>query len=127
MRTGRSSDRKGSRGEREFAGLVRAHGFNARRGGKSNLADIIHDVPGIHFEVKWVENLSVHKGFEQALRDAGEDLVPVLAFKKNQHPWMICMMAGDFLSLLADFAKELSNEQEEGRLPGTGTPGDGSL
>jgi Holliday junction resolvase len=100
-----NSKRKGQRGEREFAAVLASHGYEARRSqqycGVAGDADLVVDMPGVHFEVKRVETLNVHKAFAQASKDArvtGD--MPVVAFKRNRGEWMVAMAAEDWLKLM---------------------------
>lgn len=104
---GKASRDKGKRGEREIAALFRAHGFNARRGqqykGSSDSPDIVHDVPGLHVEVKFRENASPYAALEQVSRDAGyEGDAPVVFMRKLRKPWIMVMDADDFLNLMKE-------------------------
>jgi len=58
-----NSKQKGSRGEREAAGVIaEVFGCEARRGqqfaGGKDSPDVIHSIPGVHFEIKRVEKLA---------------------------------------------------------------------
>ena len=96
---GRSSRQKGARGEREFRDLLRRYGFACDRDG-SERGDLIHDVPGIHFEVKRRETLALPAWIRQAEGDAG-DKVPVIAWRKNGQLWRVDAPAAHYLGLLA--------------------------
>lgn len=70
-----NSRSKGCRGEREFRDVLRAAGFEARRGqqysGGGDSPDVISNVPGVHWEVKRVEAGNPYVWLAQAIRDAG--------------------------------------------------------
>lgn len=109
-----NSCQKGKAGEREAAhALEDTLGINARRGqqfsGSPDSPDIKTDIPGIHFEIKRVENLNVTKAYEQATRDAGSDL-PVLMHRRNRTPWLITVKLEDWLRVSAIIAA--TQEQE---------------
>lgn len=95
---------KGKRGEREFAKLLRDHGWNdARRGQQYNGIDgqDVVGLPGCHIEVKRVERLDLNAAMSQAIRDAASDCaLPIVAHRRNNMPWLVTMTAADFLSLL---------------------------
>jgi len=93
---GRSSRRKGKRGEYIVRDLLRKWGFEARRGvASANEADISHDIPDYHLEVKNVEALNIWAALAQAERDAiartptpaahnpHPHVEPVVFFKRN--------------------------------------------
>lgn len=100
-----NSRRKGAGGEREFAILCRNNGYNGVRrtaqycGNTGEAADVV-GLPGIHVEVKRVEQLNVHKAMEQAVRDSAEsDDVPIVAHRKNGKKWLITMRAEDWFKM----------------------------
>lgn len=98
-----SSD-KGKRGERMFARFLRRYGYDARRGkqfsGGDDSPDVVHSVPGIHFEVKFTEALRISEALTQAWDDCG-DRVPVIAWKKKRHGWVAILPMDDLMKLIA--------------------------
>lgn len=100
-----NSCQKGKRGEREWRDVLRAAGYEARRGqqfaGGADSPDVVcEELSWIHFEVKHVEALSVHKAMDQAIRDAAGCKVPMVAHKKNREPWLVTMRAETFVELM---------------------------
>ena len=116
-----NSRQKGAQGEREFAELLRTYGYKAQRGqqhaGGSDVPDVRHDVPGIHFEVKRVQSGSPYKWLAQAILDAANQrdvsgshnvcgngkataLVPVVAHRRNGKDWIAILPMRDFLAFL---------------------------
>lgn len=104
-----NSRAKGSRVERQFRDLLREHGFNAHRGqqfcGLNGNSDVVCKALPIHWEVKGVQSLNVHKAWEQANRDStGEtDIgrsIPVVAHKKNGTDFFVTLKADSFLEIL---------------------------
>lgn len=106
-----NSRRKGASGERAWAAFLRSHGIEARRGqqhsGSPESPDVVHDLPGVHFEVKLLgSGLNVYAALEQATRDAGPDQTPVVAYRRTVKggapalPWVVVMRAEDWLDLL---------------------------
>lgn len=102
---GRASRDKGKRGEREAAALLRAHGFEARRGvqhaGGPDSPDVVHSIPGVHLEVKRTERLSLYAALDQAATDAPDGAVPVVLHRKSRREWVAILPAAEFLGLLA--------------------------
>lgn len=94
---GRKSRDKGKRGEREAADeLARLFNVEARRGvqfaGGTDSPDVMHDLHGVHVEVKRVERLEFHKAVQQAEADAGDNL-PVVLYRRNGDKWYaICRL-----------------------------------
>lgn len=107
-----NSRRKGADGEREFASLCRKHGYSGVRrtaqycGNTGDAADLV-GLPGIHVEVKRVEQLNVHRAMEQAVRDSAEsDDVPIVAHRKNGKKWLITMRAEDWFKMYRKVDKD---------------------
>lgn len=99
-----NSKAKGKAGELEFAALLRAHGYSARRGQQYSGVegrDVVSSVPGVHFEVKRVEALNLAAAFDQATRDAAGQAWPVVAHRKSRQPWLVTLHAEHFLGLIA--------------------------
>jgi hypothetical protein len=102
-----NSRQKGKRVERLWRDQLREAGFlKAFRGqqycGAAGNADVVcPELPTIHFEVKGVQNLNVLAAMKQAIADAG-DKTPVVSHKKNGEPWLVTMLAADWLRLVND-------------------------
>lgn len=98
------SKNKGKVGEREVAELLRAHGFDARRGqqfaGGGDSPDVVHDIPGVHIEVKRTERLDLWSAMEQSARDAKPGEAPVVFHRPNRREWVVIIPASEFLKLV---------------------------
>jgi len=99
-----NSRRKGKVGEREFASLLREHGFDARRGqqfsGSPESPDVVSDaLAWLHVEVKRVQNLNLTDACAQAEGDCGGKPW-IVAHRRNHAPWLITMRAEFFFRLL---------------------------
>ena len=99
-----NSCRKGKVGEREFAELLRAHGWDARRSrqfkGTSDSADIHSNNP-IAFEVKRVEKFTpkiLQEWVLRARQEAENTRLTAVAHRPNGGEWLITFLATDFLS-----------------------------
>ena len=95
---------KGAVGEREISKILREHGYSsARRGqqycGTSGEADVV-GIPGVHIEVKRVENHNLDKAMAQSVRDARENETPVVFHRKNRTEWKVTLFLEDYLNLL---------------------------
>ena len=103
-----NSKQKGARGERELAGILKQHGYDTRRGqqysGASGDPDVI-GVPGLHIECKRVEKLNIDDAMEQSIRDARLGEVPVVMHRKNNKPWKVTMLLGDFIQIYKETKK----------------------
>lgn len=111
---------KGKVGEREFAALLRDLGIEARRGvqhsGGPDSPDVVHSLTGFHFEVKRTERLDLWGSLAQAVADAGEDEVPVVAHRPSRRNWVVILDAEEFIAMAADLAEY---EEEYGPLDGS--------
>ncbi len=98
-----NSKQKGKRGELELVHWLRAHGVKARRGqqfqGLPDSPDIVHDLPGIHLEVKRTEALRLWEALEQAQSDAGGS-VGVVCHRANRRPWVAILSLQELIRIL---------------------------
>ena len=96
------SRNKGAAGEREFAALLREMGWEGAQRGqqRSGLeqADVV-GLPGVHPEIKRVENLRLWAALDQAARDAPESQLPVVFTRRSRRPWVAILDAKAFLEL----------------------------
>jgi hypothetical protein len=102
-----NSRNKGKVGEREFASLLREHGYDARRGqqfsGGADSPDVVSDaLAWLHVEVKRVQNLNLTDACVQAEGDSGGKPWMV-AHRRNHAPWLITMRAEFFFDLIREF------------------------
>ena len=85
-----------------LAKALRSHGYDARRGvqyaGGTESPDVV-GLPGVHIECKWVQNLNIHKAYEQAVRDAGGKAIPAVFHKRNGEPFMVTLSLNDFMEI----------------------------
>jgi Holliday junction resolvase len=120
-----NSRRKGKVGEREFAALLREHGFDARRGqqysGGPGSADVVSSaLDFLHIEVKRTQALNLADACAQAEGDCGGKPW-IVAHRRNHQPWFITLTAEVFFQFLRgtlppELANETSNnEQKEQR------------
>ena len=101
--------RKGTAGENELAEILRAEGIRAYRndqiykGGKDN-PDVCAELEGhqLHVEVKRQEKLNVTEAMKQAINDAAEGNIPILAHRKNREKWLITLPLTAFIQLMKD-------------------------
>ena len=122
-----NSRQKGARAERAWRDELRAQGYlKARRGqqfsGSPDSPDVVcEELKQFHFEVKHVEKLNVYDAYAQAVRDSdgirnngcGIKL-PIVAHKRNNHPWLVTMSSETFFKLLRE-APNLNPELREKR------------
>lgn len=102
---GKSQRDKGKRGEAEVARILRAHGYDARRGVQHHGGPDSPDVtglPGYHIEVKRTESLRLYDALEQSSMDAGSNEVPTVWHRRNGRRWVVILDAEDFLRAIGD-------------------------
>ncbi len=102
-----NSRAKGARGEREWASVCKAEGYEARRGqqfsGSPDSPDVVcEDLANFHFEVKRVQRLNLQDAVDQAIRDAGEAM-PVVAHRRNHCEWLVTMRAEDWFRIVREY------------------------
>ncbi len=101
-----NSKQKGKRNELEWVKLLKAAGFkDARRGqqfkGTEDSPDVIcPELIDIHFEVKSGKAINIWKALEQAMEDKGSEEMPIVAAHKDHKPWVVCMLAEDWIKLV---------------------------
>lgn len=106
-----NSRKKGARGERELANVLRGYGYEeSRRGqqycGKNGDADVV-GLPGIHIECKRVEKLNLEKAMEQAKNDKLEGEKPAVFHRKDRRRWLVTMELEDWMDLFKAFEKHI--------------------
>ena len=114
-----NSKQKGKSGELEFAHECWKHGFNdvhrtAQTNGKleQSLADC-EGLPGIHIEVKRVEQLNLDNAMEQSVRDLTtkkEKRLPVVFHRKNRKKWKASMYLDDWFKLYKSWLNDKDKE-----------------
>jgi len=102
-----NSKSKGKRGELEVASMLRADGYNCRRGqqysGANGDADVV-GLPGIHIEVKRREKLNIYDAINQAKRDATKSGThPTVFHRKNDCEWLVTMPYTDWIDLYREW------------------------
>ena len=106
-----NSRKKGCRGERELASILKEYGYDTRRGqqfcGINGDADVI-GLPNVHLEVKRVERLNIEDAMSQSRRDAKDGELPVVVHRKNHCKWLVTMDLDRFMELYREW--EASNQ-----------------
>lgn len=98
-----NSRSKGKRGELELSKMLRAYGFDCRRGqqfkGGGDSPDVV-GLPGIHIECKRVEHLNIETAMEQSRVDSkGTGDVPVVMHRRNHEGWKVTMDLDEFMNM----------------------------
>lgn len=101
---GRTSQRKGSTGEKELVGLLQDSGYTdvvqppqPTYGRRPD----VEGLPGIHVEVKRREKINLYEATAQAERDSVKfrDGLPTVFWRKNRKGWLVTMPLEDWLRL----------------------------
>lgn len=101
--SGKSSQAKGRRAERELAALLQQRGYDVRPGSALNYGtepDLV-GLPMIHCEVKRAECARIWEWMQQSKEDAARfgDGWPTVIFRRSRSDWLICMELSDWLDL----------------------------
>ena len=115
-----NSKKKGARGELEFSSFLKDEGYEAIRGCQNagrdatgqEAPDVIHNVPGVHFEVKRTEKLRIVPALDQAARDAG-DKIPIVAWRRNNWPWMAILPMKNLMEFIREWFPVNSETSKE--------------
>lgn len=112
---------KGAAGEREFAHLLREHGYEAERGvqhsGGKDSPDVKTNMHGVHWEIKRTERLRLHDALKQSQRDAGEDEMAVVGYRRNHDEWIVIQPFEDWIKLLKAWEREQTNDTRMETVP----------
>ena len=101
---GMGERRKGARGELEVRDIFRARGFDCDRtpnsGGLRIKADLHGDIPA-HVEVKRQETARPWAWYAQASSEAADGVLPIVAFRRSDSPWLAIVDLARLADLLA--------------------------
>lgn len=109
--SGRRSRSKGANGEREVAQILRGRGFEATRNRVGVTAqDLLHNIAGVHIEVKRQEKLQIPMWLRQAEGDCPADSIPVLVYRKSNEPWRVVIPLSHYLDLHTQLRGETTTD-----------------
>ena len=98
-----NSRQKGADGEREFAGLLRIHGFEARRGqqhkGGVGSPDVITNMERIQWEVKRRQSFNLNDAVTKLRLETDFMDLSVVAHRKNGTQWLATLTIEDFFRM----------------------------
>ena len=98
---GKSSQQKGSRGERELVEILNGYGYQTQRGGSETFGTIpdIIGLPEIHIECKRCEKVRLSEWMNQAVKDSERfgDGLPAVFHRKNRSDWLVTMKLSDWM------------------------------
>lgn len=97
-----NSRRKGKEGELALARKLKEYGYDVRRSqqyaGINGDADVV-GIEGLHIECKRCQQVRDEEFIKQAERDARENEVPVVMYRRNNEQWKVCMRLEDFMKI----------------------------
>ena len=97
---------KGSRGERELAKILCAHGYDSHRNNQQFIGGLENpdiSLPGVHVEVKRTEKIRLYDSMAQAAHDANGKALPVVMTRKNHASWLVVMRLDDWIPLFREW------------------------
>ena len=104
---------KGARFERLLAKMLREHGYEAERGcqhsGGKDSPDVKHNMTRLHIEAKDVEKLNIWNALEQSKRDAGDDEIPVVMFKRNRTQVYVAVPFEEFMEMFKAWEVQIND------------------
>lgn len=111
-----NSRQKGATGEREFAKLLRKYGYEAERGvqhsGGKDSPDVKTNMTNCHWEIKRTERLHLHDAMEQSQRDAGEDEMALVAYRRNRSEWIVIQPFDEWIELYRAWERSKRNGKD---------------
>lgn len=114
---GKTSRQKGKRGERAWAKELTDAGWPSKRGvqyqGGPDSPDVKSQMPGVHHEVKRTERLRIWDAMHQSIDEAPEGYMPIVAFKRNRHDWLVVLRKDDFFKLVREAEDQIREELEK--------------
>ena len=104
--SGKLSRNKGAAFEREIAQILREHGWStAERTSNGRVqygkGDFSGGPQGCHIEAKRAERLNVAAAFDQVVRDADPQDIPILVHRPSRHEVMATLPLAELLPLFA--------------------------
>ena len=100
---GRTSQRKGRRGEIELSEKLSAYGYSVTPGAPLSFGGVpdVTGLPGVHVECKRRENPDILAALQQAATDAErfQDGLPVVFCRKNRGKWVAFLTLESFIEL----------------------------
>lgn len=101
-----NSRQKGAAAERELANILKANGYEARRGqqfkGGAESPDVV-GLDGFHIEAKRVEAFALYPALDQATRDAAAGSTPIVVHRRNGREWVVVIRLEDFLKIVKEY------------------------
>ena len=105
--SGKSSQRKGRAAELELSRILQGSGYPVEPGRALSFGEVpdLSGLPGIHCEVKRVEQLRLSEWMQQARRDADRfgDGLPVVFHRRNREDWRVTMELKDWLKIYGSY------------------------
>ncbi|MDE6589806.1 MAG: hypothetical protein K2K53_05590 [Oscillospiraceae bacterium] len=115
--SGKSSQAKGRRAERELAHTFQDYGYPVEVGRAQSYGEVpdLSGLPGVHIECKRCEQLRLSEWMAQAERDSQrfQDGAPAVFFRRSREGWRVVMNLPDWMELYRSYRPlERSNHKE---------------
>lgn len=108
--SGKRSQSKGRRGERELTEIFQSYGYNVRLGEPLNYGKEpdLSGLDGIHIECKRTEQIKIPAWMAQAERDSQrfQDGAPTIFFRRSREPWRVVMRLEDWINMYSKSRRE---------------------
>lgn len=106
---GKAQRNKGAEAERELSRIMNENGIASHRGYVQFKQSDLVGIDGIHPEVKRQETTKIWEWYAQAVEEAHKraDGHPVVFFRRNRSPWMICTDLAFWLGMYKAWRKWL--------------------
>lgn len=103
--SGKSSQSKGRRAERELANTLQGYGYPVEVGRAQSYGEVpdLSGLPGVHIECKRCEQLRLSEWMAQAEQDAQrfQDGAPAVFFRRSREGWRVVMNLPDWMAIYA--------------------------
>lgn len=120
----KASVAKGKRAERAFVNLVkeRIEGVSLSRNLNQTVAGgfDVSGIEGLAIEIKHREQLSLNTWWKQTIRQSGDSMIPILAYRQNRVDWKIQLGHGrqdltldEFIEWLAEYVTRLDETKDD--------------
>ena len=109
-----NSKKKGAKGERELANILKDYVYNCRRGQQYNglEGEDVVGLNGIHIECKRVERLDLYGAIYQSTKDCKANQLPAVFHRKNHYRWLVTMELEDWIKLYNEYYSSLKLEEK---------------
>lgn len=106
---GRTSQRKGRKGELELCNILQRYGYPVQTGQALNYGTQpdLTGLDGIHIECKRAEQMRISDWMKQAAADAEKfkDGAPCIFHRRSREEWLVTLRLSDFMNIYTNTRK----------------------